>query len=339
MAFDIRHDHGSLVHVVRACHNDDGYDLIAIGGEHTVEVLLISEYTATPLATFQIGCRITALAWSSRTLSPSQSDQWLIELAAATSDFGLHLLTKTHDAAEDVFPFGGGLSGHHGTINDMTFCAAAARPTARSTSRPSPTTRCSWYGTCTPHSTSLPFAEFSHNIKIHSATRKTPFELLHGFHPRFQPKIHLNPAIPTAEQRLMMMQKAQDEAKASQTLAMEDMCRQEDKYGKNGPTFKEGDKVWLDGKNLRLQYPKAKFGLKRQGPFQILQVISPINYKLKLPRTWKIHPVFHAGLLTPYHETLEHGPNLMPSPPDIIDGEQEWEVESVVKSRVYGKNR
>lgn len=45
-----------------------------------------------------------------------------LRLAAATEDFGLHLLTKKADAEESIFPFGGGLSGHHGKVNDMTFC-------------------------------------------------------------------------------------------------------------------------------------------------------------------------------------------------------------------------
>jgi hypothetical protein len=43
-------------------------------------------------------------------------------LVAAGADFGLNLLTKTADAQEYVFPFGGGLSGHHGKVNDMVFC-------------------------------------------------------------------------------------------------------------------------------------------------------------------------------------------------------------------------
>lgn len=37
---DVRHNHGTEVFVVRACYHDDGADLVAIGGEHSVQVLL-----------------------------------------------------------------------------------------------------------------------------------------------------------------------------------------------------------------------------------------------------------------------------------------------------------
>jgi hypothetical protein len=38
---DLRHDHGALIHVVRACDNADAPNLIAIGGENSVSVLII----------------------------------------------------------------------------------------------------------------------------------------------------------------------------------------------------------------------------------------------------------------------------------------------------------
>ena len=38
---DVRHSHGTEVHVVRACYEDDAADLIAVGGAHSVEVLLL----------------------------------------------------------------------------------------------------------------------------------------------------------------------------------------------------------------------------------------------------------------------------------------------------------
>ncbi|KIP02652.1 hypothetical protein PHLGIDRAFT_26486 [Phlebiopsis gigantea 11061_1 CR5-6] len=118
---DIRHDHGADVHVVRANH-DDAADLVAIGGAHSVQVLLTTSTSARVIANFYLGCRVTALAWSSRCTSPSTTDEWSIELAAAGAHFGLFQLTKAHDAEEEIFAFGGGLSGHHGKINDMAFC-------------------------------------------------------------------------------------------------------------------------------------------------------------------------------------------------------------------------
>ena len=38
---DVRHSHGTEVHVVRACYEDDAADLIAVGGAHSVEILLL----------------------------------------------------------------------------------------------------------------------------------------------------------------------------------------------------------------------------------------------------------------------------------------------------------
>lgn len=128
---DIRYNHPTLIHVLRACTNDDATDLLAIGGEHSVDVLLVTDSTCHSLASFHIGSSITALAWSSATISPTSSDQWLIELTAASADFGLHLLTKSPTANENVFPFGGGLSGHHGKVNDMTFCGGRSEDSAR----------------------------------------------------------------------------------------------------------------------------------------------------------------------------------------------------------------
>ncbi|KIJ69548.1 hypothetical protein HYDPIDRAFT_172915 [Hydnomerulius pinastri MD-312] len=126
-----RLDHGSDVFVVRSCYNEDGADLLALGGEHSVEVYQISPSSSKRLASFHIGTRVTALAWSPRSLSPSSSDDWVIEIAAAGIDFGLHLLTKSASSAEYIFPFGGGLSGHHGKVNDMCFCGGRDQDNAR----------------------------------------------------------------------------------------------------------------------------------------------------------------------------------------------------------------
>ena len=94
--------------------------------------------------------------------------------------------------------------------------------------------------------------------------------------------------------------------------------------------WKSGDKVWLEGKNLKLCYPSKKLAPRREGPFEITQVISPVAYKLQLPPTWKIHDVFHTSLLLSYRKTPEHGPNFSNPPPDLIGGEEEYEINKIL---------
>jgi hypothetical protein len=93
------------------------------------------------------------------------------------------------------------------------------------------------------------------------------------------------------------------------------------------PTFQTGDQVWLDGRNIKTFHPTAKLAPKHHGPFPIIRVLSPITYELRLPVQWKLHPVFHVDLLTPYRETEFHGANYNKPPPDLINREEEYEVE------------
>ena len=88
--------------------------------------------------------------------------------------------------------------------------------------------------------------------------------------------------------------------------------------------------MWLEGKNLKLHYPSKKLAPRRERPFEIIQVISPMAYKLQLPPTWKIHDVFHASLLLSYRETLEHGPNFSNPPPDLIREEEKYEIDKIL---------
>ena len=94
--------------------------------------------------------------------------------------------------------------------------------------------------------------------------------------------------------------------------------------------WKTGDRVWLEATHLRINYPLRKLAPKWLGLFEILQVLSPLTYRLKLPLTWKIHDVFHASLLSSYKETPTHGPNFPSPPPDLVNSEEEYEVEKIL---------
>ena len=100
----------------------------------------------------------------------------------------------------------------------------------------------------------------------------------------------------------------------------------------NYKPFSPAQKVWLDGRNLKLNYHK-KITTKREGPFEITEVLSPLNYRLRILKGWKIHDVFHASLLTPYVETKVHGSNYPQPPPELINNEEEWEIERILRHK------
>jgi hypothetical protein len=97
-----------------------------------------------------------------------------------------------------------------------------------------------------------------------------------------------------------------------------------------------GQLAWLEGKNLPLPHSTAKLAPRRHGPFKVTQIVSPVAVRLELPPQWRIHPVFHISLLTPYTETPSHGPNFTRPPPDLIDGEEEYEVEQIRSHQTWG---
>ena len=177
-------------------------------------------------------------------------------------------------------------------------------------------------------------AEFVHNQRIHEARGMSPFYIMMGYNPKAIPTVYPRTNVPAAQDRIQGLQKIWDEALAAHELARRKMAG---RITKNFKPFEKGQKVWLEGKNLKAGYENIKLGPKREGPFEIIDTISPIVYKLKLPPRWKIHPVFHAALLMPYVEMTEHGPNFTQPPLEKVNEEEQFEVEAIVGHRKVGK--
>jgi hypothetical protein len=173
----------------------------------------------------------------------------------------------------------------------------------------------------------LPIATASHNHFENATTRVAPSEAMFGYLPRldYQTPPSMNDR---AEERTEMAYQKRLQAREAIN-----------KWAGVQPSslFKTGDRVWLEGKHLNLPYQTLKLAPKRHGPFLITKVISPVAYRLELPPAWTIHDVFHAGLLTPYRETPEYGVNFPRPPPDIVDGEKEFEVEAISRHRLFGR--
>ena len=173
----------------------------------------------------------------------------------------------------------------------------------------------------------IPHAEFAHNHRPHSVTGKSPFYQMMGYEPLALPSVLPHSSIPAVELRLKILLAAREEALTAHELAQQTMAARSRRHF---TPFKKGDKVWIEAYNLKRQIINPKFAPKREGPFTITKVLSPITYELWLPKSWKIHPVFHASLLLPYSENDTHRSNFPWPPPDLIMGEEEYEIERIL---------
>jgi hypothetical protein len=131
------------------------------------------------------------------------------------------------------------------------------------------------------------------------------FEIIQGESPKALLLTYKNTKFPSIDDKVKQMMADRDEALAAHELAR---TRMAERRRNTFTPFTVGQKVWLDTRNIKTNYHK-KMAPKREGPFEIKEVLGPVTYRLKLPNTWKIHNVFHAVLLKPYVETEVHGKN------------------------------
>ena len=167
----------------------------------------------------------------------------------------------------------------------------------------------------------LSTAEFAYNNQAHEGTKESPFYLEYGRHPRSGPSLVKEAKKEDLNDIMRRRQEAQEQAKAALVLAAERMKWYYDKGVQNIP-FKVGDKVLLNLKEY--QTTERALQPRYEGPFEIIEKITPVTFKLKLPVKFRaIHPVFHANLLTPYRENDIHRPNYTYLAPEVIRDNEE----------------
>ena len=96
------------------------------------------------------------------------------------------------------------------------------------------------------------------------------------------------------------------------------------------------DRVWLNLKNVITDRPCKKLDWKNK-KYIVLEVISNHNYRLDTPP--RIHNIFHTSLLKravdnpfPNQRRGDFRP-----PAVMVDREEEWKVERVLRERVRGR--
>lgn len=71
----------------------------------------------------------------------------------------------------------------------------------------------------------------------------------------------------------------------------------------------------------------------------MLQRVGQLDYKLKLPKSVPVHPVFHVSLLLRYNTSTIPGRKHAEPPPIEVepDAKLEYEVEKILDSRLFRK--
>lgn len=207
----------------------------------------------------------------------------------------------------------------------------------------------------------LTAVEIACNNSVQASSQMTPFSLNSGYEFHLpidsmvrdsnvtsqQPRVtSVNDA---AEQCIQALKDNIEKAKEYLKKAQERQKKYANEH-RQDVQLKVGDSVLLSTEDLNIvdQTRARKLTPPFIGPFTITKVVSPVSYQLQLPASLKIHDVFHMSKFKPFkpsplkysNATASNRQRHLQRPlPEIIDGEEEWVIESILKKRIrrYGR--
>ena len=147
----------------------------------------------------------------------------------------------------------------------------------------------------------LPLAEWWYNTNYHSSLKTTPFEVLYGQIPPIHiPYFPKDSNVDAVDKQLTLREDMLKTIKSNLKLAQHRMVQLANKK-RSERIFTVGDWVYLKLQPYRQQTVSRrashKLAAKYYGPYQIMERIGVVAYRLSLPSSSAVHPVFHVSQL------------------------------------------
>jgi hypothetical protein len=158
-------------------------------------------------------------------------------------------------------------------------------------------------------------AEFWYNSSFHTALGCSPFKALYRIEPNFGAMTNLSAASGSSIQDTLEYQ-AQTELLRAQLLRAQQRMKSYTDKNRSEREFAPGEQILLKWQPYAQQsvvnrpYPKLSY--KFFGPYKILERVGPVAYKLELPASAQVHPVFHVSQLKPF--TANYSPTFAELP-------------------------
>jgi hypothetical protein len=185
----------------------------------------------------------------------------------------------------------------------------------------------------------LPLVEFAINDSWQESIQAIPFAVVYGRRPSLpldsilrgeEGNANSSLQCDSAHERAMLIADEVKKAKGAMDAAQQRQKAYADSKRRE-VQFAVGQEVLLSTTNIKPKFKgPAKLLPKWIGPFKVTAVINPVAFRLELPDTLKLHDVFHASLLKSY---MPDGNVQPPPPPELIEDEFEYEVDTVLSHR------